>query len=114
MPTHRERSTNNLAFLAGGGERGVRMRAFDWASTPLGPAAEWPQSLKAAVSVLLGSSEEKQPTHAIDELDGASLRRMLNVGGVGVLLFDERTGLLLDANDFFFRMFGYDRSEVAA
>ena len=38
---------------------GARMRAFDWASTPLGPAAEWPQSLKAAVSMLLGASEEK-------------------------------------------------------
>jgi len=34
---------------------GARMRAFDWASTPLGPAAYWPQSLKTIVRVLLDS-----------------------------------------------------------
>jgi hypothetical protein len=28
-----------LAFLAGGGEMGERIRAFDWSKTPLGPAA---------------------------------------------------------------------------
>ena len=43
------------AFLAGGGEMGERTRAFDWSSTPLGPAAGWPQSLKTAVSICLGS-----------------------------------------------------------
>ncbi|MET0411679.1 MAG: ATP-binding protein [Polyangiaceae bacterium] len=114
MPTHRERSINDLAFLAGGGDKGERMRAFDWASTPLGPAAEWPQSLKAAVSALLGSSDEAQRAHALDELDGTTLRRILNVGSVGVLLFEEATGILLHANDFFFDMFGYDRADVAA
>ncbi len=34
---------------------GARMRAFDWATTPLGPAAHWPQSLKTIVRVLLDS-----------------------------------------------------------
>ncbi|MGA3049758.1 MAG: PAS domain-containing protein [Terracidiphilus sp.] len=29
--------------------------AFDWASTPVGPAAEWPDSLKAVVRILLTS-----------------------------------------------------------
>jgi hypothetical protein len=28
---------------------------FDWATTPLGPAAEWPESLKAVVRILLTS-----------------------------------------------------------
>ena len=34
---------------------GARMRAFDWSSSPVGPAADWPQSLKTAVSICIGS-----------------------------------------------------------
>ena len=34
---------------------GARMRAHDWAATPLGPAAQWPQSLKTVVRVMLDS-----------------------------------------------------------
>jgi two-component system CheB/CheR fusion protein len=41
------------------------------------------------------------------------LRRMINIEGVGVLIFDG-TGTLLDANDAFLHMFGYSREEVAA
>ncbi len=44
-----------LNFLAGGGEMGARMRSLDWAATPLGPAALWPQSLKTIVRVMLDS-----------------------------------------------------------
>jgi len=44
-----------LAFLAGGGEMGARMRAHDWRSTALGPPAGWPQSLKTIVRVMLDS-----------------------------------------------------------
>ena len=44
-----------LAFLAGGGEMGHRMRAHDWYSTPLGPPQNWPQSLKTIVRVMLDS-----------------------------------------------------------
>src|SRR4029453_17937399 len=32
-----------------------RTRAFDWSQTPVGPVSEWPQSLKTAVSICLGS-----------------------------------------------------------
>ena len=46
---------NQLDFLAGGGEMGARMRALDWAATPLGPPAAWPQSLKTIVRVMLDS-----------------------------------------------------------
>jgi PAS domain S-box-containing protein len=35
------------------GEMAERVRAFDWAATPLGPIADWPQSLKTAVSMVL-------------------------------------------------------------
>jgi signal transduction histidine kinase/CheY-like chemotaxis protein len=42
-------------ILAGGGEVGVLMRAMDWSTTPLGPVASWPQSLRTAVNILLNS-----------------------------------------------------------
>src|SRR6202451_2485749 len=42
-------------FLAGGGEMGERMRGLDWTKTPLGPAEQWPQSLKTIVRVMLDS-----------------------------------------------------------
>ena len=44
-----------LTFLSGGGEMGERMRAFDWSTSPVGPPAEWPPSLKTAVSICIGS-----------------------------------------------------------
>ncbi len=31
-------------------------RGFDWGSTPLGPASDWPNPLKAAASIVLGSN----------------------------------------------------------
>ena len=34
---------------------GERMRAFDWSTSPVGPPAEWPPSLKTAVSICIGS-----------------------------------------------------------
>ena len=47
--------SKHFDFLAGGGEMGARMRALDWTSTPLGPVAAWPQSLKTIVRVMLDS-----------------------------------------------------------
>src|SRR5687768_13894803 len=44
-------------FLAGGGELGGLMRAFEWAGTPLGPPEGWPQSLKTAVRIVLTSRQ---------------------------------------------------------
>ena len=45
----------DLSFLRGGGEMGERMRAFDWSTSPVGPPAQWPQSLKTAASICIGS-----------------------------------------------------------
>ena len=39
----------------GSGELAGLCRSFDWASTPLGPVAHWPQSLRTTVSILLSS-----------------------------------------------------------
>src|SRR5262245_8559043 len=41
--------------LAGGGELGARMRAFDWSRTPLGAVDGWPQSLRSLLSMMLPS-----------------------------------------------------------
>ena len=41
-------------FLSGGGEMEARMRAFDWATTPLGSPERWPENLKSAIAVWLG------------------------------------------------------------
>jgi signal transduction histidine kinase len=49
------KDSTDLSFLSGGGEMGERMRAFDWSSSPVGPVAQWPQSLKTAVSICIGS-----------------------------------------------------------
>jgi hypothetical protein len=31
------------------------MRSLDWSKTPIGPVSSWPQSLRSAVSICLGS-----------------------------------------------------------
>ena len=57
LPTVRSGATPiaSEAHLRGGGEMGQRIRAHDWAATPLGPVETWPQSLRSAVSILLPS-----------------------------------------------------------
>jgi signal transduction histidine kinase len=44
-----------INFLLGGGEMGERMRDRDWSQTPLGPAENWPASLKTSISIMLAS-----------------------------------------------------------
>jgi hypothetical protein len=53
----KQRAEGAADFLSGGGEMGERMRSFDWAATPLGPAETWPQSLKTAVRIMLTSRQ---------------------------------------------------------
>jgi PAS domain S-box-containing protein len=43
-------------FLAGGGEMGALMRSYDWSLTPLGRPANWPQSLRTAVRLVLNTN----------------------------------------------------------
>ncbi|PXA99135.1 hybrid sensor histidine kinase/response regulator [Nostoc sp. 3335mG] len=42
-------------FLAGGGECAALMAQRNWAATPLGPMAQWPQHLRTALAILLRS-----------------------------------------------------------
>jgi PAS domain S-box-containing protein len=43
-------------FLAGGGEMGALMRAYDWSGSRLGQPETWPQSLRTAVRILLNTN----------------------------------------------------------
>src|SRR2546421_3747950 len=43
-------------FLAGGGEMGALMRAYEWSRSPLGKPETWPQSLRTAVRILLNTN----------------------------------------------------------
>ena len=54
MGRAREMLEPGRLFVAGG-EMGERMRAHDWAATPVGPPDTWPQSLRTAISILLDS-----------------------------------------------------------
>jgi len=46
---------NDWAFLPRDGEMTALMRAKDWSATPVGEPGTWPQSLRTALSILLGS-----------------------------------------------------------
>src|SRR3978361_1975404 len=43
------------AFLAGGGELGALIRAYDWSASPLGPPETWPCSLRTRIRLRLNS-----------------------------------------------------------
>jgi PAS domain S-box-containing protein len=44
-----------VPFLAGGGEMASHIGKFDWSNSSLGKIAQWPQSLRTAVSLMLNS-----------------------------------------------------------
>jgi signal transduction histidine kinase/DNA-binding response OmpR family regulator len=46
---------SGASFLMGGGETGALMRSMDWRQTRLGPASEWPQSLRTTLGICLSS-----------------------------------------------------------
>src|SRR6478735_8570373 len=48
-------ATPSFSFLQGGGAMGALVRQKDWAQAPFGPVESWPQSLRSAVSICLGS-----------------------------------------------------------
>ncbi|UXH80752.1 PAS domain-containing protein [Roseateles amylovorans] len=52
---HPAAAADDAPWLAGGGDMGARMRTLDWRPTPLGAVSQWPQSLRSAVSICLGS-----------------------------------------------------------
>jgi signal transduction histidine kinase len=55
LPQHRESPVGRRP-TAISGEMATRFREFDWASTPIGPPAQWPESWRNAVRIILDSS----------------------------------------------------------
>src|SRR6266550_726220 len=51
----RDTVDRSLEFMAGGGKIGALMRCHNWANSPLGYPATWPQSLRSVVGLLLES-----------------------------------------------------------
>ncbi|MBB3999368.1 hybrid sensor histidine kinase/response regulator [Aureimonas pseudogalii] len=49
--------SDELSFLAGGGEAARMIRERDWSSHPLGPPQTWPEDLRVALSLILNSPE---------------------------------------------------------
>src|SRR3569623_1777203 len=43
-------------FLSGGGHMGALIRAFDWATTPLGSPETWQQSLRLTARLMLNTN----------------------------------------------------------
>jgi PAS domain S-box-containing protein len=43
------------SFIIAGGDMGKRMREFDWRNSPLGPADDWPQSIRTLTGVMLNA-----------------------------------------------------------
>ena len=50
-----ELTSDETGFLDGGGEMGRRIRAFEWALTPLGAIVDWPVALRTTVGLILRS-----------------------------------------------------------
>ena len=48
---------DSFAFLQGDGDMGARIRAHDWAATPIGAPAGWPQPLRTLVGVMLTANQ---------------------------------------------------------
>ncbi|WP_375502398.1 ATP-binding protein [uncultured Nostoc sp.] len=57
MTPEREGLAVNSVFIEGG-EIGSLMRSLDWSQTALGSVADWPQSLRSAISILLASKAQ--------------------------------------------------------
>ena len=46
---------SGLDWLAEGGEMGRRIRAFNWAGTPIGPPVSWSPALRTMVTIMLAN-----------------------------------------------------------
>lgn len=55
IDTQAFKTESAAGFLSMGGEAGALMRSRDWSSTPFGSPDLWPQSLRSAVSICLGT-----------------------------------------------------------
>ncbi len=71
--------TGAARWLRASGEMAERIRAFDWAATPLGPIDHWPQSLRTLVGLMLAGG---QPAYLAW---GPALTSLYNDGYIAIL-----------------------------
>jgi signal transduction histidine kinase/CheY-like chemotaxis protein len=91
-------------FLSGGGEMGARMRAFDWATTPLGSPEKWPEHLKSAIALCLGGTAAPPADQALRESE-ARLRAVIEEAPLALALTGP-TGEILLRNPRFDQLWG--------
>lgn len=80
-------------WLVGGGELGARIRAHDWATTPLGPRDRWPAELRAAVRRLVGCPLDAATPPADEEATHRALEHHRIADLLGVVAHDLRSPL---------------------
>ena len=118
------------SFLAGGGELGALIRAYDWSQTALGEPESWPQGLKIAIRIMLTSRQPiwigwgkellyfyndpyksiiggkhpvalGQPTHAVWREIWPDIEPLLNTALAGAEgIFVEQKLLIMERNGF--------------
>ena len=81
------RSERALA-LAGGGRMGSLIRGHDWSATPLGAVENWPDGLRTAVGIMLGTRHPAALTW------GEALTFLYNDGFAGLLGADKHPRIL--------------------
>jgi PAS domain S-box-containing protein len=94
-------------------EREIRGRdEHQWFLRRITPYRTVDSRIEGVVVTFFDVSSRRRAQAALAENE-QRLRRMINVEGVGILTFNEG-GTLLDANDAFLRLTGYDRDDIAS
>ena len=55
-PLRASQGAERRPWPAGDGEMATSIRDFDWTTTPIGPIASWPASLRVLVDFALGAA----------------------------------------------------------
>ncbi len=97
-------------FLTGGGQKGERIRSFDWSKTPLGPPDDWPDSLKGSFQNMLSSLEES-PRASI-ELNEAQFHSLVKQFPVAIMVLKGATHIIEIANQMALEISGKTLEQI--
>ncbi|QBQ55812.1 chemotaxis protein CheB [Nitrosococcus wardiae] len=93
-------------------ERELEDKAGHWYLTRVLPYWSTAERIEGVVITFVDITNHKHAEQAIRKSE-ERLRRMINIEGLGVMIFDQK-GTIMDANETFLHMFGYSRAEVEA
>jgi two-component system CheB/CheR fusion protein len=91
-------------------EREIRDDAGRWYLTRILPYRSADDRIEGVVLTFVDISEPKKALEALQQSE-MRLQRLINIHGVGVLIFDD-DGRLIDANETFQQMSGYTHADV--